>query len=367
MNIGPNDAVYPAAKIALMLDALAARGASIEDALRRVRLSKTALSSPATRVSLNRVIDCCCCAMEHSQDAHFAFHTGLRFHVAAYGMYGFAILSSVNYRETMQFAAKYHQLATPLTTLEFTEDDGCGIWLLEPLSHPRINANLRKFIIEMQFGIVLALHRDIMGASFLAREFHVTYPAPHDAQEYPARFGAPVLFGQPTNKLVFDSRWLDGTPSLGNEITYSSVVSLCEAQIEELQLRKGVVGEVRQILMKNLMRPKKFQDVAHNLNMSARTLRRKLQEENSSFRGLVDELRRDMAIQYLRDTALTVEDIAETLGFSDAANFRHAFRRWAKSTPHEFKNAARGPDRGFAPWPAIQDSSEQVKQDAARE
>jgi AraC-like DNA-binding protein len=83
------------------------------------------------------------------------------------------------------------------------------------------------------------------------------------------------------------------------------------------------------------MRPKRFQDVAQ------RTLRRKLREENSSFRQVVDELRRDIAIRYLRDTDLTVEDIAESLGFSDAANFRQAFRRWTKAAPYEFKHLSR--------------------------
>jgi AraC-like DNA-binding protein len=90
--------------------------------------------------------------------------------------------------------------------------------------------------------------------------------------------------------------------------------------------------------MKDLMRPKRFQDVAQNLSMSARTLRRKLREENSSFRQVVDELRRDVAIRYLRETDLPVKDIAESLGFSDAANFRQAFRRWTKAAPYEFKH-----------------------------
>jgi AraC-like DNA-binding protein len=75
--------------------------------------------------------------------------------------------------------------------------------------------------------------------------------------------------------------------------------------------------------------------------MSARTLRRKLREEDTSFRQLVDELRRDFALRYLRDTDLTVEEIAETLGFSDAANFRHAFRRWTNTAPYEFRSASR--------------------------
>jgi AraC-like DNA-binding protein len=92
--------------------------------------------------------------------------------------------------------------------------------------------------------------------------------------------------------------------------------------------------------MKNLMRPKRFEDVAQSLNISARTLRRKLRDENSSFRQVVDELRRDMAIRYLRDTDLTVEEIGETLGFSDDANFRQAFRRWTKTTPREFKDTS---------------------------
>jgi AraC-like DNA-binding protein len=93
--------------------------------------------------------------------------------------------------------------------------------------------------------------------------------------------------------------------------------------------------------MKNLIRPKRFQDVAQDLNMSARTLRRKLREENSSFRQVVDELRRNTAIRYLRETDLTVEDIAESLGFSDAASFRQAFRRWTKAAPYEFKHLSR--------------------------
>jgi AraC-like DNA-binding protein len=176
-----------------------------------------------------------------------------------------------------------------------------------------------------------------MGPAFSARELHVTYAPPEDASNYPDIFGCPVLFGQPENKLLFDATWLDGTPKLGNEITYSAVIALCDDLMEDLNLRIGLVGKVRQVLLVNLMQPTSFSDVAGYLNMSTRTLRRKLQEESTSFRRLVDELRMDLAIKYLRDTDLTVEDVAATLGFSDAANFRHAFRRWTKAAPHQFR------------------------------
>jgi hypothetical protein len=103
------------------------------------------------------------------RDPKFAYRTGLRAHLSAYGMYGFAILSSMNYRQTMQFAVNYHLLATPLTIMQFSENDGCGIWHLNPISSTRIDSRLYKFFIEMQFGIILSLHLDVMGPSFRTR------------------------------------------------------------------------------------------------------------------------------------------------------------------------------------------------------
>jgi AraC-like DNA-binding protein len=76
--------------------------------------------------------------------------------------------------------------------------------------------------------------------------------------------------------------------------------------------------------------------------MSPRTLRRRLQEERKTFQGVLDELRMYVAVKYLRDTALTIEDIADAVGFSDGASFRHAFHRWTQTSPQEFRSAWKG-------------------------
>jgi AraC-like DNA-binding protein len=338
INVSPNDKVYPVIKLATVIDALAGEGIPAQDALAGVGLSREAMFSPATRISLNQVIECYRNAAKLSGDPHFSYHTGLRFHLSAYGMHGFAILSSINYRQTMQFAEKYHQLATPLAEIRFKEKSGCGVWTITPMPHSHIDGSLYKFVVEMQLGICVSLHRDFMGPLFAAREFHLTYRPPDDAAKYPDIFGCPVLFGEPENRLVFDATWLDGTPNLGNNITYATVVELCDRLMDELQLSAGVAGKVRRVLLTNLMRPRSFGDVASDLNMSERTLRRKLREENTSFRNLADQLRMEMAVKYLRDTDLNVKAISESLGFSDAANFRQAFRRWTKAAPHAFRD-----------------------------
>jgi AraC-like DNA-binding protein len=122
-------------------------------------------------------------------------------------------------------------------------------------------------------------------------------------------------------------------------VTYGEVCQLCDRLLEELQLNLGVAGRVREIVLADLTQPTGFGLIAKRLHMSERSLRRKLQEEGVSFRKLIDELRVQVAIKYVRDTDLTIEDVASALGFSDASAFRHAFRRWTGAAPHEFRRA----------------------------
>lgn len=336
IRAGPDEKVYPVFKISAVVDALQAEGISPAKALERVDLVPRDLLSPAAHVSLNQVMQCCRNALRLSADPYFAYHAGKRFHVSTYGMYGFAILSSTNFRQTIRFSERYHQLATPTADVSFKEEDDRAEWTIVPVAHPDVDAALYRFLVELQFSAQTTILYDVMGQSFAVRELHVTYH-PDTTRNDAETFGCPVIFEQAENKLIVDRAWLDGTPEFGNEVTYSLVLDLCDQLMEEFHLRVGVAGKVREAVLHNLARPTSFNAVAKDLKMSVRTLRRKLQEENTSFRTVVDELRMQMAIKYLRDTDLTIEEIAFVLGFSEAASFRQAFRRWTHETPNKFR------------------------------
>jgi AraC-like DNA-binding protein len=338
-KLGPNEKVYPVVKIAMVVESLRDEGVSPREALAGIHISETQLASPAVRVSANQVMESYRNAIRLSPNPHFAYHTGLRFHVSTYGMYGFAILSSTDFRRTMAFAVEYHQLAAPLVDVQFLEQDKDAAWTMAPLPYPQVDAQLYKFIVELQAGVHVSLHRDIMGQSFCPSELHFTFGRPRGAKKDDAIFDCPVRYGQPENKLVFGAAWLNGTPNLGNEVTFSEVSALCERLLRELELNTGLAGRVRQMFLACMNQPTSFDLIAGRLKMSPRTLRRKLEQEGTSFRELIDEMRAHAAIKYVRDTDLTIEDIAFALGFSDAAAFRHAFRRWTKSAPHEYRRA----------------------------
>ena len=96
VEIGWEQRIYPAAKIAIVVDALASEGVPVAEALRKTSLSPSDLRSPTTQVSVNQVIESYRNAVRLSRAPHFAFNTGRKTHVSHYGMYGFAILSSMN-------------------------------------------------------------------------------------------------------------------------------------------------------------------------------------------------------------------------------------------------------------------------------
>lgn len=338
ISVSPDDKVYPVVTIAEVVHALGEESIALSDALSGIHISKSALSSPSTCVSLNQIIDCYGNAARLSRNPQFAYQTGLRFHVTTYGMYGFTILSSVDFRQAAKIAVKYRLLVAPEVEISFKEESGRAVWTLVPIAHPRINAKLYRFLVELHFGIATALHRDVMGPSFAPQELQVKFGQPTKAQLYEEAFGCRVAYGQPDNKLTYDAAWLDRTPELGNSITHSLLVTICDELLEELKIRVGLAGKVRQLLLVNLMRPTSFDATAKHLHMTPRTLGRKLREQNTSYRKLVDELRMHLGIKYLRDTNLTIEEIAYTIGFSDAANFRRAFRRWTNGTPLKIRD-----------------------------
>ena len=329
----PEDRVYSPAKLLAVVEALAAENVPAEAALARTGLTAAALAAPRARVSLTDTLAVYGNAAKLSADPMFAKRVGASMHVSAYGMYGFAILSSTDFRQTMQFVTAYHQLATPLTDLRLDEAGGIACWTLSPLAHPLVDERLTRFIVEMQFGLHLSLHRDVMGADFNFDELRVGWPKPSNAKGYAEAFDCRVSFGQTANAFLFSADWLDRPAPLGNRQVRANVVALCDAELREMGQGVGVAGQVRHLLLINLMQAMAFEDVAKEVGMSGRTLRRRLSAEGKTFRGVLDALRRDLALRHLQDKGRSVEEIAFALGFSDAANFRHAFRRWTNAAP----------------------------------
>ena len=139
-SAGFGERLYSVAKMAAVIDALVEGGVSADEALDGSEVSFDQLHSPLTKISRNQLIRCYRNAIALSRDPHLPFTIGSSVHLSAYGMYGYAMLCSTDFRRTMEFAIRYHQLATPLASISFEERDRLGIWIIEPVLHPKIDS-----------------------------------------------------------------------------------------------------------------------------------------------------------------------------------------------------------------------------------
>jgi AraC-like DNA-binding protein len=337
-----SDKIYRPTKLAVIIDALLRDGIPVDDALRDLGVKASELHSPDTLVSLEQLLAACRIATRLSSDPTLPFRIGSSVHISTYGMYGYAILCGTDFRKTFEFCVKYHVLAAPLVNISYVERDGMCCWTIDPLLHRLMDERLYRFVVEMQMGVHISLQRDIMGPAFAPSEVALTYSRSEDFHLTEELLGCKIRFNQPANQLAFNAKWLDEPANLGNRTTYAAVVAMCDELLADLKYRSGVAGTVRAYLLQDLANRPTLAVIAERLGSTTRTLRRQLDHQGTSFRELLDELRSQVAMKYLRDTIMTSEDIAVSLGFSDAANFRHAFRRWTGKTPSEFRQGGQG-------------------------
>jgi AraC-like DNA-binding protein len=335
--VGSHERVYESTKLAALFDVLVDQGCPADEILRNVNLTVEQVHSPKSRISRAELMTACKNAIRLSSDPHLPYRIGTSIHISAYGMYGFAILCCPDFRKAMAFAELYHALAAPLATIEFTEANNVASWVIEPDARSAADPQLYRFITEMQVGIHISLMRDIMGPAFIPDQISLAYPDAHDFSLPADQIGCRLNLASGANRIAFRSDWLDQAANLGNKTTYPAVLALCDDLLDDLKSRIGIAGEIRALLLRNITKPTTLTVIAKHLEMSDRSLRRQLREQGISFRVLLDELRIQIALKYLRTTSLSNEDIALALGFSDAANFRRAFRRWTNKSPSEIR------------------------------
>ncbi len=152
-------------------------------------------------------------------------------------------------------------------------------------------------------------------------------------------FPCPVQYDQPLNTVTFSARHLDAS-ILRNEAELETFLKLAPYHmvIEPLASTLSVTHRIREILGVDFREEMpSFDELTKLLNMSARTLRRRLEKEGTSYQRIKDNARRDVAITLLSREGRTVSDVAEHTGFSDPSAFHRSFKKWTGQSPGSYR------------------------------
>ena len=318
--------------VSLVLNTFKAEGLSSEALLAGSGISAADLSRADTRITTNQEMLVCANAVALRRD--IGLELGRRMHVSSYGMLGYALLTSATLGDALRLALHYPALLGTLFELSLVEDDE-RIWLTA--GDYRENPALAPFNVEFCLVSMKVTCEDLLGHPLPLLGARFEHPAPDYQARYAERFDCPLQFDAASNAFAFDKRWLEQPLPLADAITHQAMAERCRKQNTEFTGRQAWLGRIRQLLAAQLSAAPGLDGLAKQLNCSARTLRRHLKDLGCSYQELLDELRFEQAKRMLCEDQLPIYQIAEALGFSETASFRHAFVRWSGVAPSQFR------------------------------
>lgn len=318
--------------VSLVLGTFKERGLPGDTLLAGSGICAADLSRADTRITTRQEMHVCANAVALQRD--IGLELGRRMHVSSYGMLGYALLTSATLGDALRLALRYPALLGTLFELSLVED-GQRIWF--SASDYRENPTLETFNVEFCLVSLKVICDDLLGQPLPLLGARFEHDAPDYQARYRERFDCPLQFQATTNAFAFDQHWLDQPLPLADAVTHQAMAERCRKQNLEFTGRQAWLGRVRQVLASQLQAAPGLEGLARQLNCSARTLRRHLHDQGCSYQELLDELRFERAKQLLGEDEWPIYRIAEALGFSETASFRHAFVRWSGVAPSQFR------------------------------
>jgi len=259
---------------------------------------------------------------------------GKRYHFTAFGSLGFAIVSSPTARSALDVALRYFQLTFAFTRFLVMDTDTETHVTVDDSEIPE---PLRRFIVERDMAALITVQRDLFSSVPALKSLSFRGVAPPYADLYEKFFGVQAVFGAKNNLAVIDRASLQLPLVQANELALNVAEEQCRKLLDARAVRSKLAASVRNRLIARTPLMPSMEMVAADLNMTTRTLRRRLLDEGTTFIELRDEVRLTLAEEFLSGPWLSVEQIAERLGYAEATSFINAFKRWHGCTPHAFR------------------------------
>ncbi len=273
-------------------------------------------------------------ALALSQDPLLGIKHGQGLNIASHGFLGFAAMAADDLNQALSLAIRYARTRTLLADIRFhKEDDSAVVQINRLASMPSTFPFVVENIISSFIGVARYLMNQQDEMSAIVK---LNYSPQVPASEYERLLGVPVLFDQPHNQVCFPEYLLEVPVSTANATSRGLAESECEKLLIELDQGQDLVIQIRNQLEKMKAFPT-LPNMATAMSSSPRTINRQLAQLNTTYQHILDEVRREKAIDLLTYSNINVEQIASQLGYNDPSNFGRAFRRWLGKSPRAFR------------------------------
>ncbi|MEM0954859.1 MAG: AraC family transcriptional regulator [Pseudomonadota bacterium] len=326
----------PAQYVLILLDLARQRGVASEDLLAGSSLSQADLVSMGARVDgedFARLVDR---AIQLTGEPAMGLHLGKRLNLSAQATVGQAFMTCDNLEQVLNFFLKYYRILAPTLELEYSQrDERCWISIESPWP-----AQFMQFSYEIFYAAFVYSVNLLVNDESLSFRVEFPYPKPPYVEEYYRFFGDDLHFNSNKGRISIPDRWLDARLPSANAALLALYEQECQRLLADLEEDDSLTEQTLQLLRKFEGHYPQMPRLAEMLNISPRTYRRRLSEEQTSFQQLLDTVRTEHATHYLTTTRLPLASIAFMVGFNDVSNFRRAYIKWTGKTPRAAREQA---------------------------
>lgn len=269
-------------------------------------------------------------------DEAIGYEIGLNTQLTSHGFVGYGILTTPTFRDALDFGIRYAGLRTPFVTLQSHTENDIGIIEIQEAFDlgPTHRVCMEHFLIGIwRMAQMLMQATDLENIEF---ELHFDYPEPECHDQYRSRLPQ-CHFSGTANQLRFPAEYLELPLATADETAAQMATKQCEQEKARTGEDAHTVTSRLRALFEDSVAPPSLSATADHLHISPRSLKRKLQEERTSFQVLVDQHRERLARARLKEAHLSVTDIAAELGYTSPENFSRAFRKWTGLSPTKMR------------------------------
>ena len=327
--------------VLLIAKAIDAYGLNSRELFAQAGLDHFRLQDPVARFSYAGVSRLWALASQASRDPGFGLSVAEFWHPTTLHALGYAWLASDNLDEALMRASRYSRIvntaASGMLRLDKTAT-GYRVIVDDAGLHPApetaaLDAALAMLFVMCRasygpgfYPVVVTIRGDRVGCGARYREF----------------FSAPVSFDEPVNAMSLDPAMVGQSLVTANPELVRINDQIVADYLAQLD-RGDVIMRVRSKLVERLPSGRIDEaDIAGSINMSRRSLQRRLREQGVSFTRLLESTRRELALEYVRDSQYSFNEIGYLLGFAEPGNFSRAFKRWYGESPSRYRQALHG-------------------------
>ena len=313
---------------------LASLGISPLEVIGTASLGRRATASAQSPPTAHEFLEA---AVAMSGDTTLAIKIGNGLDLAEYGTYGFALMSCSDMGTALELFLRYGQ--TFLKSCSWhrsVSKDGIILRLQQDTG----TSYQKMLVTELAFSQMHFASKLLVAGPAEGIRAYFSYPKPAHFGVYEKNWPLSMTFDQEHTQIFMPDQWLRQRVRTGDPTTNVLFSQQCEELVSGMTEVDETTANVRRLLIHSAGNFLSISEVAEKLNITERTLRRRLTADGTNFRTIFDDIKNTLARNYLRKTSLNVVEIADLLNYSEATNFHRAFQRWNSTTPADYRHQA---------------------------